>query len=280
MKRLRLTSCMAPVMDSLVADLAGYLQDAVGIEIQFSEREDWQERQRLFDRGAVELAWICGLPYVWHADAGAPLELLAAPVMDGERYMREPVYFSEIVVAAQGSIESIADLKGARWGYNERGSQSGYNAARVWLERNGLDWDHFGPVYEAGTHSRALRWLQAGLIDGAAIDTTVIDWERRREPELVARLRTIDVLGPSPIPPWTVQRRVPTELRRALRKTMLNMQQERRGQGLLARHGLQRFAAVEDADYDLIRRWDRRASRVGSPSGATASSKEPDGSLQ
>jgi phosphonate transport system substrate-binding protein len=28
----------------------------------------WQERLRRFDAGRIQVAWMCGLPYVWRAD--------------------------------------------------------------------------------------------------------------------------------------------------------------------------------------------------------------------
>lgn len=263
--KLRLTSCMAPLMDPMVADLAAYLEVKTGVRFELFAERDWHVRNEHLDRGQVELAWLYGLPYAWRADREEPYRLLAAPVMAGDRYAGLPVYYSEIVVPVDSGMKSIVDLQGGRWAYNEPASHSGYNVARLWLARNGLGWDHFEAVYEAGTHERALGWVRSGRVDGAAIDTTVLDWELRREPELADRIRTIDVLGPSPIPPWTVHDRVPGELQRALRGALLDMRGDPEGQQLLGRHGLHGFAAVMDCDYDPIRHWDRRARTVGSP---------------
>lgn len=276
--RLRVTSSMAPIMDPMVADLAAYLETQTGIDIDLFAELDWRARTERVDRGEIEMAWICGLPYVRKADNGEPYGLLAAPVMTGKRYEGRPVYYSEVVVPAASDLHSIGDLRGARWAYNEPQSHSGYNAARVWLARHGLGWDHFKAVYQAGTHSRALSWILSGKVDGAAIDTTVLDWELRKEPGIADKLRAIEVLGPSPIPPWIVHNRVPLEVRRRLRGSLIGISADSGGRELLADHGLLGFADVRDRDYDPIRRWDRQARTVGSPKRARLPRPGKDGS--
>jgi ABC-type phosphate/phosphonate transport system substrate-binding protein len=53
------------------------------------------------------------------------VELLAAPVMAGTRYAGRPVYFSDIVVHRDSAARSFADLRGARWAYNEHRESAG-----------------------------------------------------------------------------------------------------------------------------------------------------------
>ena len=105
----------------------------------------------MFDRGEVEIAVICGLPYVQKADRGEPpLELLAAPVMVGGRYGRRPVYFSDVVVRQESPFRSFADLRGASWAYNEPNSHSGYNLTRYHLGQLGEGYGYFSRIVEGG----------------------------------------------------------------------------------------------------------------------------------
>jgi len=55
-----------------------------------------------------------------------PVELLAAPVLEGERYRDQPIYFSDVIVARRNPARSFADLRGASWSYNDPDSHSGY----------------------------------------------------------------------------------------------------------------------------------------------------------
>src|SRR2546423_428372 len=99
-----MVSLMAENAGFFYRALAGYLTRRVGVRIELEETVAWQERERMLDRGEVEIGFICGLPYVWKADRpNAHLELLAAPVMRGARYQGQPVYFSDVVVRRESA---------------------------------------------------------------------------------------------------------------------------------------------------------------------------------
>jgi phosphonate transport system substrate-binding protein len=203
------------------------------------------------------------LPYVWRADRGQPaLELLAAPVMLGQRYQGQPVYFSDVVVARASAFHTFADLRGVRWAYNEPASHSGYNVVRSYLARLGEVSGYFGHAIAAGAHQTSLRLLLTGEIDATAIDTTVLEAELQRHPEIAERIRVVATLGPSPVPPWVIHRHVPEGLRAAVRSAMLDMHHNPSGQQLLAAERMARFVAVDDRFYDAIRQMDQEALGV------------------
>jgi phosphonate transport system substrate-binding protein len=66
-----------------------------------------------FERGEVDVGFICGLPYVQLTQRGEPsVELLAAPVLQGPRYEGRPIYFSDVVVRRDSPYRAFADLRG------------------------------------------------------------------------------------------------------------------------------------------------------------------------
>jgi phosphonate transport system substrate-binding protein len=263
MQRLTLTSCMAPGADSFCAALARYIGDQLQIPVAFIDDIPWQERERRFDAGAIPICWICGLPYVWKADRGHPrIDLLAAPVMQGERYQDRPVYFSDVVVRRRSRFRTFADLRGAIWAYNEPHSHSGYNVVRYHLATQGETTGYFGRVIASGAHETSLQMLLAGAIDATAIDTTVLEAALQRHPALQEDLRVVTTLGPSPIPPWVVRHSTPPEMRSAVRAVLLHMHQEPHGRTLLMAAQVARFVHVDDHDYDPIRQMARQAARV------------------
>jgi phosphonate transport system substrate-binding protein len=254
---------MAPRADSFCAALARYIGDQLQIPIAFIDDIAWQERERRFDAGDIDICWICGLPYVWKADRGyPPLELLAAPVMSGARYQNRPVYFSDVVVRQTSPLHTFADLRGATWAYNEPASHSGYNVVRHHLATLAATSGYFGQVIESGAHQRSLQLLLAGQIDATAIDSTVLEAELWPQPEIAAQLRVIATLGPSSIPPWIIQRHLPQELGMALRSVFLDMHRNPQGRALLTTEWIARFVQVDDRVYDDIRRMDQRAADV------------------
>ena len=254
---------MAENGEAFCQNVAAYIHTRLGIETVYVNDIPWQERERLFDEGDIQILWLCGLPYVQKADLreSAP-ELLAVPVPAGPRYCGKPVYFSDVIVREESPFRSFEELRGAVWAYNEPRSHSGYNVVRAYLSGLGEIRGFFGEVVESGAHALSLRMILASQVDGAAIDSTVLEWAIAKRPEVSEQIRVIATLGPSPIPPWVISRRVSVNLRSALRALLLSMQSDPRGRGILAQANLDRFVEAQDHDYDPIRIMARKAEQV------------------
>lgn len=253
-------------MDYIAAGLADWLSQSPDLNVEFVQPPNWRQRERSFDAGDIDLVWICGLPYVWKADdPSQEIELLAAPVMAGERYRDRPIYFSDVVVGSESEVREFDGLRGLRWSYNEPGSHSGYNVVRAYLASSGQDWSFFGRVVEAGSHERSLELILAKEIDGSAIDSTVLEEAIARQPSVADRIRVVEILGPSPIPPLVSRRSVPAELRHRLRQVLTSMVESEAGRQRLRELRLRRLARVVDRDYDAIRQYDRQAAAVSRP---------------
>jgi phosphonate transport system substrate-binding protein len=266
MESLRIASLMAENADFIVAGVARYLQERVDVAVEVVGDVPWQERQRMLDAGEVHVAWICGLPYVLRADKRKPrIELLAAPVMEGDRYDDRPIYFSDVVVRRDSDFHVFADLQGASWAYNEPGSHSGYNVVRHYLATMCDTWEYFSRVVESGSHQASLQMILEGEIDASAIDSTVLELELERDPSTQERIRIIKTLGPSPIPPFVVRRDVPRGLRESVREALIGMDETEAGRAVLAEGPVAGFARVEDRDYDVIRRMAKRAIALDAP---------------
>jgi phosphonate transport system substrate-binding protein len=260
---LKLASCMAENGEPFCQNLAAYIHDQLGIETAYVDDLPWQERERLFDAGKIQILWLCGLPYVHKADLReSDMELLAVPVPSGSRYCGQPVYFSDVIVREESPFRRFEELRRAVWAYNEPRSHSGYNVVRAYLAGLGETRGFFGKVVESGTHSMALKMILNSQVDAAAIDSTVLEWAIGQSPEIGEAIRIIAAFGPSPIPPWVISRSVSVSLRRRLRALLLSMHRDPRGKGILAGANLDRFMEAEDHDYDPIRVMARRAEQV------------------
>lgn len=260
---LRLTSCQADNAEHLARAVARYLGRRLGVPTEFVDGISWQERERLLDRGAIHVGWICGLPYVARADRPRPgVSLLAAPVMAGMRYAGRPVYFSDVLVRADSPARCFGDLRGSRWGYNEPRSHSGYEIVRYQLAMRSEQAGFFRAAVETGAHQATLQLIVDGKVDASAVDSTVLETEIRRRPALGRALRVIETWGPSPAPPWVASRRLPAGLRSQLRGLMLGMHLDPAGRAILREARMRRFGKVSDADYNPIRRMTGAAAAV------------------
>lgn len=251
---LSFTSIQAPNQSFIIQDLAKYVGQRLGVSARFINEIPWEDRQILIDSGNIDVAWICGLPYVIRADRGHPdIELLAAPVMTGERYKDQPIYFSDVIVREERAYRTFGDLRGSTWAYNEPGSQSGYNITRFHLARIDAPNPFFRQVVEASSHQRALELVMDGSVDAAAIDSTVLEIARERDPTIEERTRVVATLGPSPIPPLVISKQLDAGLRNSIKTLIMAMHRDELGRQLLNRAHICRFDPVEDSDYDPIR---------------------------
>jgi phosphonate transport system substrate-binding protein len=235
-------------MYEAVAAFVGY---RLGVQVTIEECDDY-ERWAAAEQDDVH--FVCSLPYVELAKRGTPaVEVIAAPVLEGERYGGKPVYFSDVIVARDAPFRSFADLRGASWAYNEPRSHSGYGITRYTLVRMGETKGFFGKVVEAGFHQDSIKMVAGGEIDASAIDSQVLEVELRDHPEIADRIKVIESLGPSSIQPVTVVRRLPAGQRREIQKALLEMGEHPVGRKGLALGMVRRFVPADDASYSDIR---------------------------
>jgi phosphonate transport system substrate-binding protein len=207
-----------------------------------------------FADGQADVGFICGLPYVHLTrQRPAPVELLAAPVLQGARYAGRPIYYSDVIVRRDSPFRSFADLRGGRWSYNDLDSHSGYNITRHRLVQMGETRGYFGAVLEAGWHQRSIAWVRDGVVDASAIDSQVLAVALRDDPVLADQVRVIDVLGPATIQPIVAARRLPDALKADVQAALLAMAADPDARTQLAAGFVERLVTVEDATYDDIR---------------------------
>jgi phosphonate transport system substrate-binding protein len=260
---LRLVSLLAENAQPLYERITQYLAGRLGTPVELLPGP-LPERRRRLDAGEADVAFICGWPYALRHDRPAPMvELLCAPVMAAPRYGGRPIYFTDVIVRRDHPARAFADLRGAVWSYNDVGSHSGYNVMRHHLLELGETRGYFGRVVDAGTHQASVQMVLDGAIDASGIDSTVLETEIARRPEIGAALRTLLTLGPYPIPPVAVARHVAPALVARLRDLFLGMAADPAGRAVLAEGRVATFVPTRDADYDPIRTMARRAEAAG-----------------
>jgi len=200
------------------------------------------------------VCFVCSIPYLLLRERVA-MTPVAAPVLVGRRYESRPVYFSEVVVRADGPWRTFDALAGTRWAYNEPFSHSGFLVALHHLAMRGDGPEFIGAWIEAGYHDDALHLILDGRADWAAIDSQVLDLWRRWHPTLRRELRTLAVLGPSTIQPVVASTtRLTVQQRQQVVDVLLELDGDPLGRSVLAACGIRRFVAIDDAAYDDVRR--------------------------
>jgi phosphonate transport system substrate-binding protein len=90
----------------------------------------------------------------------------------------------------------------------------------------------------------------------------VMAFELQEKPNLADKIRIVEVIGPTPIPPWVIRRRVPEAQKTQVRQALLTLPETEDGRQLLQKYHLRGFTAVPDAHYDKVRQMITEAANV------------------
>jgi len=260
MKRLQFCSYLAPNMMSLYELVTEEVGRRIGLETELVIRTSYDS----LERDESEVCFVCSLPYVTLERRGLEVATpVAAPVLIGDRYRGRPVYFSDVIVHRDAPIRSFLELRGHSWAYNEPLSHSGYGITRYHMVGLGETEGFFGDVIAAGFHEEAIRMVAYGEVDASAIDSQVLSIALRDDADLAERLRVVEVLGPSTIQPVAVSRRVPDDLRDAIRDVLVTLSDDAAVRERLAVGLVERFVPVDEESYDDIRAMVDACERAG-----------------
>ena len=136
------------------------------------------------------LAQTCGMPFRTHLQG--KVQLVGTPDY-GLTDTPAGYYYSVIVVGADSDIETIDQLYGKRFAYNDDLSQSGWAAPWAHLPR-GFQW---GPAICTGAHAASAKAVSEGRAEFAALDA--VTWRLLVEHEgMDTQLRVLARTEPTP----------------------------------------------------------------------------------
>ncbi len=246
---LQFATFLSPVLYETYAAITRYVGERLGVPTSLHVGQALDE----FATGQADIGFLCGLLYT-NMSQPRPIELLAAPVVIGERYHGKPLYYSDVIVQHDSSYTSLDALQGSRWAFNEEASHSGYNVVRYGLLLRGKTFDHFGSMLKTGSHFASLQAVLAGQADAAAINSHVLDAWFLQKPELAQQLRVVEMLGPSTLPPIVASLQVDTYTRRRVLEILCSMHMNVDGASDLHAGLIERLVPIADEQYDDIRR--------------------------
>jgi phosphonate transport system substrate-binding protein len=222
-----------------------WLETHLGRPVIFVQRARYREIMDLLLRGGLDLAWICGYPYVQHQ---TDLSLIAVP-----RFQGQPLYRSYIIVAADAPYESLEDLKGRLFAWSDPDSNSGYLFPRYRLTQMGEDPDqYFRRAFFTWGHRHCVEAVAEGLADGAAVDGYVWETLALRYPALTARTRVVLQSPLFGFPPLVGAPGLPEADVQAVRRVLLAQEDDETGRRLLRELNLDGFSAEGPALFHDI----------------------------
>lgn len=282
--KLRLLTYLAPglplgLFEGIAAHLAGTLGVAATVASDPTRSAPEPDGLDPFTTGRADLGFLCAPGYLWLAERKPPPVRLvpAAFVFDDPRAEGRPVYHADLVVRRESPARSLADLAGARWVYNDACSLSGYFSVLGALAELGVPPDFFGSARAIGSHHAALRAIEAGEADCAAIDSSTLWLERGRG---AARdVRVVQSFGPFPVQPIVARADLDPEPLRALPEALLAMHESEPGRAALRSAGVLRLAPISPEAYALERSHLARALAQARAMGCPSAGNGPEDGL-
>ncbi len=228
--------------------LLNYIEERLGRPVKFVDRESYVEVNNLLKSGDIDVAFVCGRPYVdGHDEFG--MELLVAPQAYGE-----VEYYSYIIVSKDSSIKSFEDLRGKSFAFCDPLSNSGKAFPMYLLAKIGETPDsYFEKYYHTYAHDKSIKAVAQGIVDGAAVDHLIWEYLNRMNPADTLKTRVIVKSPPFGIPPVVVRPGLAPEIKEKLRHIFLNAHMDEEGGKILEGMMIEKFVPITDKAYESIR---------------------------
>jgi phosphonate transport system substrate-binding protein len=244
--KIGLTPVFLADRTSFIHDWQNYLSRKLKTSVKFVQRQTYQEVTDLLMAGDLDAAWLCGFPYVVNK---SDFKLLSVPTYKGE-----PLYQSYLIVpATDKDTKSIEDLKNKVFAYSDPNSNSGYLVPQIDMIKAGINpRTFFNKAFFAWSHQDVVRAVADGVANAGAVDGYVWDTIESIDPRLTSQTRVVTRSQKFGFPPFVVKRGLPSASESALRRSLLDMNNDRDGRALLKRLNIDSFIMGDDELYEGI----------------------------
>lgn len=233
---------------SSYSSLLEYMGERLGRPVELIQRRTYLEINDLVQNGEVDLAFVCTSAYIAGHDLFG-MELLAAPQVKGET-----VYYSLLIVPAESTTQTMADLRNKVFAFTDPISLSGRMYPTSLLQRLGESPEQFfSRTFFTYSHDEAIQAVANRVADGAAVDSLVYDFALARDPSLAQKVRVIHRSPPFGIPPVVVGPMIRPQLKADLQSLLLSLHQDPKGLDALRAIGVDRFVLIDDSAYMDVR---------------------------
>lgn len=244
--RIGLTPVFLDNKTSFLRELEGYFEWKLHMPVTFVQRHSYREITDLLVKERIDVAWICGYPYVNHSDQ---LRLLAVPIYNGE-----PLYQSYLIVpSGDEKTVNIEDLRNSVFAYSDPDSNSGFLVPQVKLLEAGIKPKYFfSKVFFTWSHRDVVVAVAEGLAQGGAVDGYVWDTLAKSHPDLTKRTRVVTKSEKFGFPPFAARLSLPEPQFHKVQKILFGMSEDTVGSKLLTKLNIDGFTKANADLFDSI----------------------------
>ena len=204
---------------------------------------------------------VCGYPLqtIFRGQA----RILGAPIYDAE-YCRGATHAGVFLVHARSSFRRLADLRGCRFVYNSRYSNSGMNLPRLAIaEIADGHAPFFASVVETHTQPGNIERVARGDADATCVDCVTYAFFQRHRPSAAAQVRVLAVTRITPAIPFVTAMATPDDLRLQLQAALTAVARSPEWRNARAGLMLRDIIPADIAGYASQLQCERIATRLG-----------------
>ncbi len=231
--------------------LRKFLSDRLGISVNFTSLSRYGNIIERFSSEKMDGAFFGSFTYgLAHHQIG--VEPIVRPVnLDGTS-----TYRGYIFVRADSGIRTVADMRGKRFVFVDHATTAGYLFPLAWFRQKGIDdlSAYLGDIFFAGSHDAAVQAVLNKEANIGAAKNTIFDQLATENPRVRNELVILAASDVVPQNCLALRKDLDPELKAALKKALLTMNQEKEGEETLRHFGARGFIETSDSDYVYLYR--------------------------
>ena len=230
-----------------IRDFLDYLSRKTGLSFNSVFAKSYDEMDFFFFSGRVDMAYICGSPFV-EGYKRFGYSILAVPTTsDG------PYYYSYVITKKDKPYKSLLDFKGKPYAFSDPKSNSGSVVPTYFLLKHGyFPSEFFRPLIYTYSHYESILAVHKGFVEGASVDSIVYEHTSRVSPHLTKDLKVIQKFGPFPSTPFVASNRLDAYTVKIIRDALLEMHNDEEGRKILRSMGIYSYTYLEPKHYKVI----------------------------
>jgi ABC-type phosphate/phosphonate transport system substrate-binding protein len=206
---------------------------------------------------------VCGYPLqTIYAEQAV---LLAAPVYTAE-HCAGATHRGVFIVGSASPFRRLEDLRGCRFAYNSRHSNSGMNLPRRAIADIAGGRPFFGTIVETRSHPGNIERVARGEADATCVDCVTYAFFTRHRRSLAEATRVLAVTPVSPSIPYVISRHAPADLQEVVRAALLDVARAERWADVRAGLLLRDIVPLQDpSPYANLLHYESEARARGYP---------------
>jgi ABC-type phosphate/phosphonate transport system substrate-binding protein len=205
---------------------------------------------------------VCGYPLQTIYSGQA--ELLGAPVYDVE-HCEGATHRGVFLVHRDARFKTLADLKGCRFVFNSRHSNSGMNLPRRAIAELALGAPFFGSITETQSQPGNIERVARGEAEATCVDCVTYAFFCRHRPTLGGLTRVLATTPPSPSIPFVTSVTIPADLKACVQAALFKVAHAPEWAQVRAGLMLQDIVTVDQTRYAVQLAYQREAAELSYP---------------